>query len=474
MTLSRRVRLGATHQLGARLFSSAVSFVVTAVVLARVLPEADYGVFNFYLTLFLLAMTLVDFGANRAAIRIVASGDEPREPVIRAAVWFKAIAGALAFVAIAAYVVTAESGVATRVLLVVAAAHALFHGYGGASVGFEVDVDFRVPARSVVVGYAIFLAGGLLLAAAGVEQAAPYLIAFGAGIAAQNVTLYLSARSSGHVAAPLDLDVVRRLAREALPLGVSAVSVSIYYYADTVMLRPLRGAEDVAEYSVAYRLMSFGLMVPVLLSQVLFPVFTRCDGRSRELLSRAVRRAAFYLALVGGVGAVLAFAAAPSLLSLVFGGDYARAAPSLRVLAVAMLVVYLTYPHTTALIAAGRAATFTRITVFSAFLNVALNAMFLPAYGPVGAAWTTLATEGIVLAASVASLWRHRRVTAFSTGLLAPAIVAASLMALLQFIGAEARPFWQSAAVASIVAVAAAWWSGALPFNLGVEEEELR
>lgn len=473
MSLSRQIRRGAALQLGARLFSSCVSFVITAVVLARVLPEAEYGLFNFYLTLFLLAMTLVDFGANRAAIRMIAAGAASRAAVIRAAVAFKARVGLLAFLVITALIVLCEHGTATRVALVIAALHCLSHGFGGASVGCEVDLDYRVPARSVVFGYATFLLLGLLLAQQRVAQAPPYLMAWGLGVLVQNCLLFATARRRGEIAGGVDAAVLRALLREALPLGLSAVAVAIYFYADTVMLRPLRGEEDVAVYSVAYRLMTFGLMVPVLFSQVLFPVFTRCHERSAELLARAVRRSTFYLALAGAIGGAILLGEAERLLVLVFGGDYGRAAPSLRILAVAMMVVYLTYPHTTALIAAGRAAVFTRITVISALLNVLLNLLVIVPLGPAGAALTTLVTELFVLLCGVIALWRIRRVSGGSVALLGP-LALFLLLSLLLWLAARAGvSLWLSLLAALVVAALGVWLLRALPFRLGVEEEEL-
>lgn len=471
MSLSGRVRRGAALQLGARLFSSTVSFVVTAVVLARVLPEAEYGRFNFYLTLFLLAMSLVDFGANRAAIRMVAAGEADRAAVIRVVIAFKSRVGALAAAAIAAIAWCSEGG-ADFGLLALASAHALSHGWSGASVGFEVDLDYRVPAASVVLGYALFLALGGALAVRGVASAPPYLVAYGAGIAAQNLAQRVAAARAGSVAPVLDRALLRRVVREAVPLGLSALGVAIYYYADTILLRYLRSEEDVARYSVAYRLMTFGLMVPVLLSQVLYPVFTRCHKKGAAVLQRAVQRSTFHLALLAAIGAGTLWGLAPELLELVFGATYRDSAPALRVLAAALFVVYLTYPHTTALIAAGHAGAFTRITLVSALLNVLLNLAVLPRFGPTGAAATTLATELFVLGAGALALWRRLGVTGASRLLLAPFLLGGGLV-----LGYAAWPDawspWLALALGLAVSAAAAAAMGALPFHLGVEEEDV-
>ncbi|MBI4878563.1 MAG: oligosaccharide flippase family protein [Planctomycetes bacterium] len=472
MSLSGRVRQGAFLQLGARLFSAGATFVLTAVVLARVLSKAEYGLFSFYLTMFLIAVALIDFGANRAAIRIIAAKEAPREPVLCAAIAFKACCGAAAFLVICAVIFLAEQGLVPRLLLALAALHTLTHACGGASVAFEADLDFRVPALSLVFGYTLFLAAGLALVFLDVRSAPPYLLAWGAGSACQNLLLFALAARRGLIARRGAGAVLGKLAREAFPLGVSAAAVSVYFYADVIMLRPLRGEADVADYRAASSLMSFGLMVPVLFCQVLFPIYVRCHNRSALLLGAIVRRSTFYLALFGSTGAALLIGLAPDLLALVFGEPYRGAASSLRLLGAAMLLVFLTFPHTTALIAAGRAAVFTRITLASVVLNIGLNLLVLRRFGPEGAAATTLATEAFVLGAGVLSLRRALGVTGVSRELFGPLLLGGALFLGLVLFGAG-RPLFVTLPVALAAAGLGALLLRALPFRLGVEEEEI-
>ncbi len=471
MTLSRRVGRGAVLQIGARLFSAVSTFVVTAVLLARVLPEAEYGRFQFYLTFFLLAMALVDFGVNRAAIRMVAAGEAGREEVLRAALQFKARAGLLAFLVIGAVAVFSEVG-AARWLIVLASLHTVTHALASASLAFEVDVDFRVPARSVCVGYSVFLGAGVGLALGGVETAAPYLIAWAIGLTTQNVFLFLAACRRCDLTVRVDRAILGRLVRESLPLGISAVASAIYFYIDTIMLRPLRGPEEVAQYAVAYRLMTFGIMVPLLFGQVIFPVLTRCHGAGRELLARAVERSTFYMAFLGAVATGGLVGLAPDLLALVFGERYRGAAPTLQVVAFAMLCVFVTSPHVTALIAAGHAATWARITVLSAALNVGLNLIVIPPFGPIGAAATTLVTEATVLIASVVRLRRLVGVTGVSRELFGPAALLIVLVGALLVL-MPAGSLASRIALVVVVSIAAALVLRVWPFRLGVDEEEL-
>lgn len=467
MSLSRQVGRGALLQIGARLFSAAVNFVVVAAVLARVLPPEAYGRFQFHWTMYLLAMSLVDFGANRAAIRLISAGEAEEGRAVRAAVVFKAAVGLVLFLAMAGVSLAIEQDRATAWACAFAAAHALSHAWGGASVGFEAELDFRVPSLAVVVGYGFFLLSGLLLAGVGVAEAPPYLLAWGAGVVVQNLVLRVAA-ARRHPLRGLDPEVLRKVAREAVPLGLSAVAVAVYYHSDTLMLRPLRGEADVARYAVAYRLMSFGLLVPVLFSRPLFPALARLAGRSRAALGHAVAQATFQMAWIGASAAAGLVALAPDLLGVVFGERYRSSAPLLRVLALALFCVHLTYPHTTALIAAGFGGAFTRLTLAAAALNVAANLYAIPRFGPMGAALTTLATEAFVLLGGVGALVRRVGVHGVTARLFGPAVLGVAVWAALAGPLASA-PLALRLAVGAALAVTGAWALGAFPLRLEPE-----
>jgi len=194
MSLSRRVGSGAILQLTARLGSAFVSFAITAVVLARVLDPAEYGRFHFWLTTFMLTLALQDLGVNRAAIRRVSAQEAALEPTIRSALKLKSWIGCGAFVILAAVALFAEDSLTATLWIVAASTHVLTHGLAAGSIPFEVAVDFKTPAIGVLLAALVFLLGGSALAIGGVRNADPYLVAYGAGLVAQNLWLWRARR----------------------------------------------------------------------------------------------------------------------------------------------------------------------------------------------------------------------------------------------------------------------------------------
>ena len=99
---------------------------------------------------------------------------------------------------------------------------------------------------------------------------------------------------------------------------------------------------------------------------------------------------------------------APEILWVVGGDAYVAAAPVLRVLVFAILLSYVGGVTGSVLfLAAGRERIGLIGGVLSATLNFALNLYFIPRYGMVAAAWTTVAAEAVALAPLVC-MWDRR------------------------------------------------------------------
>ena len=69
--MPRRVWSGTLLQVAGRIFGSACTFATLAL-LARGLPQAEFGRYTFYLALFGVLDALADFGTGHAAVRLTA------------------------------------------------------------------------------------------------------------------------------------------------------------------------------------------------------------------------------------------------------------------------------------------------------------------------------------------------------------------------------------------------------------------
>lgn len=473
MTLSRRVGLNTLVQLAGRLLTSTVAFVITALLLPRLMDEESLGVFAFHLALYQMLANVLDFGAGTIVIREAARARGQAGRLLGMLVGLKArfaLGGAAVLVAVA----LAFEGLTPRAgLLCLAALHLLAHAPAGAGAIFAVDMVFERQARVAVAGQLAWLAGTLALALSGVREPAFHLLAFGAGIAVNGA---LAWRWAGRrVQVRFDAPRAERAAlwREAWPAGVSMAAASLYFYIDSVMLRPLlgeRGEEAVAQYSNAYRLLTFVLMVPVLFSQVILPVYARLWAAGPGALAPFFARTTRFLFALGAPVSATVWLVSEDVMRLVFPPQYVAGARSLSILSLAVVCVFCAYPHVMLLLAAGEQRLMMRISLGGAALNVLANLWAIPRFGIEGAACTTLATEAFVLAAAAACAARRTGLRCPPRLLLRPAACALAAAGLLAAVLplVPALP-WLRVLAGLACGAAAVLAAGVLPPDFGTE-----
>jgi len=472
MSLSRRVSLNTAGQLGGRLYSSALAFVITALLLPRWLGEHDFGVFAFHLTLYQLLNNVLDFGAGTIVVR-EASRDRTRAGrLIGMLITLKAVFAAAGVVLLVGFALGFEGAGLRGLLLSLAALHLLAYAPSGAAAIFAVDMAFFRSILAGVTGQTVWLLGTFALLACDVHEPAGYLLAFGAGVVVNGVLCYAWARRRVNIR--FEATSAERVAlwSEAWPAGVSMTMASVYFYVDAIMLRPLLGEEAVAHYSAAYRLMIFVLMVPVLFSSVVFPVFSRLWAGGAPRLAPFFQRTLQFLGSLGLMFPALVWLVSRDLLRLIYPPGYDVGARTLSVLSLAIALVFVTYPHVLTLLAAGHQRLMMRISIAGALLNIGLNLLAIPVLGIEGAAWTTVATEAFVFGSAAWCVQRRTglrlRLRPLRRAALCALVAMGVLALLLDRIDADRHALRVLAGL--VVGSLAALATGVLPPRLGSDD----
>ena len=186
---------------------------------------------------------------------------------------------------------------------------------------------------------------------------------------------------------------VRAAVVEALPLWMATLLSLVYFKGDTVLLRMFSGDAAVGSYAAAFKIFEGTMILPSIIMAASFPGLVRSrDGDPRGQRRLEIGLSAVLLGLGGIIGGAIYVVSAP-VIGLVFGAAFANAVPSLRVLCLAVPLLFLNYGLTHFLIARHlerRNLAFAGVMVA---LNVGMNLLLIPRFGGRGAAWATLGTE---------------------------------------------------------------------------------
>jgi len=136
------------------------------------------------------------------------------------------------------------------------------------------------------------------------------------------------------------------------------------------------------------------------------PSMARLWKEDKKTLEVLFRKSFQMLALIGIGGLAGYYIFARLGISIVFGEKFLSSVPVLRILAFAVPFMFLNSLLGSYMNATGRELTFTKITGFTALLNVVLNYFLILHFGAKGAAVATVVSQGVSSALSFLILKR--------------------------------------------------------------------
>jgi O-antigen/teichoic acid export membrane protein len=391
----RRAVTGFVALSAATLFAQVVGFFVLAVI-ARRLGPGDLGSYSFAISVMGYFAIPANFGVGALATRELARDPDRVKPLLGEIMALQAVLCAVPYVVLVALAPVLAADEASRGLLPIVG---LTFVIEAASLGFVLYgfQRYGVMALARAAGAVAFAVLTVLFVQEG--DTTPLAWIHLAGVFATSVitgaaVLRMAGRPRLDARAR---DLVRRF-RAGVPLGVSAVMISVYYTIDSVLLGYMRGTEEVGQYTVAYRIPLAVLAFAALWGSVLFPHMSALAERSRS----EVREQIGYFASLALVASLPMLAGAlvvgEQLIPGLFGVKYEPAGTPFIVLMFAAALVPFSINWGTSLIALGDDRHQAYAVTCGAVVNLAANLVVIPRFGMTGAAATTVAAELAVFA----------------------------------------------------------------------------
>lgn len=457
--LGRNLRWLLGSELGAR----ALGFAYTALV-ARLLGIEGFGLLSLglvYAEIFALALGM---SFHEVLVREVLQRGRPPRPLLASMVRLQLLA-AIPGAALAIGLGALYDG-PSRWILPIAACLGLLRGlartYLAVSVALE---DFRPRSIYGVLDRFTALFAGLLLAAFSFGVVG-LLGALALGASLTGAYAYRTSRSQlpalaeraacAPAGGPGAAASWRLLLREGLAFSALRWMGVVHNRVDTLLLQSLAGPAALGIYSAAYRLMEVFKIVPNLAEQTLFPNLSRLGDEERERSRRAVARAFQLLLAVLAPLVVAAAILGPAAVDLVFGAAFQDAARPWVVLMAALVFVALGRPFLVRLRASGDLRSANLLSAGAVAVNLGLNLVWIPRYGPTGAALATLASEAAFVLVCLG--WKRDLAIGLAgrTARLLPALGAAVGTAVLL----RSTGPWPAAIAAGLVYLPVVWWIG--------------
>lgn len=258
-------------------------------------------------------------------------------------------------------------------------------------------------------------------------------------------------------------DIARRIAHFGAPLILSGFSIFIIHFSDRFFLSRYGTLAEVGIYAVAYK---FGFLISNLVGVpfesawgVNLYGYASSPGWQREF-ARVVRYLLFFLVLTGLALSVTS----GETLAVIAPASYASAAALIPVLVLAYIAREVGDFFRGVLFVNKRVRLFSALTCACGLLNLALNQSLIPRYGAAGAAWATLLTWLVYMAACWVFVHREHgfpypvRSFAMIFGLASAAYVPSAAVSRLPAVWR-----WAPDALLILLFVGMVWASGYFP-----------
>ena len=279
--------------------------------------------------------------------------------------------------------------------------------------GFLAALDATFRARRVLVLPALFLAlqavvtGGAGAALISSGAGPPGLVtAMGLGYAAAAVAAFVLVRSRLRIPIVLTGTVrkVPSFLRTALPIAATGGITIVYERLDLLMVSKLDSTSAAAIYGVVLTALAISAIVPGVIAPAFFPLLAAglkdAPEQARESFFLLWR---VFLLLSVPVALFLVFGS-DDLVTTVLGDRYESAGTPLAIFGGCIVLGFLNYLLWYALLAAYRERRRLLILVASLAVNVGLNVLLIPPYGPTGAAIALVVSDFLIVA------WQTRMV----------------------------------------------------------------
>jgi O-antigen/teichoic acid export membrane protein len=403
-SLGSRAVLNTALVLAARIVSRLVA-LVTVVVLANHLGGDGYGRYTTLVAYSALVSVVADLGLNTLYTREAARDPERLSRFLSTLFTGKLALGLAASLML--FGALAFAGLGN--LLVPGAVLLVFTTYASLLRNTFYAVG-RLEFEAVTILCEIAIQAGLILFGARTGQGVPFFIwAYAAsyGFTCAYCLVVIPLFRLAPLSFVFDFALFKGWLRLAYPFAIGSFLTNLYFKADVPILQHFKPFQEVGWYQFAYKPFESLQFLPLAIQTVVYPLLGVYYRESAAQLSAAYARFFKILLVLGwpiSVGTFVLVHPIGRLFRL-----FPQSEPSLRILSLAIVFLFVNSAFTAMLYAIDRQDLFAWATAIAVVVNLTLNFLLIPLYGYLAASATTVVTEA---AFSVAGWWlvgrRHK------------------------------------------------------------------
>lgn len=184
----------------------------------------------------------------------------------------------------------------------------------------------------------------------------------------------------------------------AWPFGLATFFHLVYFQSDIILVKYFIGDEAVGLYNVAFTVMVAVYLLPgVIYQKFLLPKMHRWANNDRAKFYQVYRQGNVAMLILGTLAMISLWLASGWAIPMLFTDQYRGAVTLLNTLAFSAPIIFIAFNAGATLVTQEHMRNKVKYMGYVALINLVLNIIMIPLYGAMGAAVSTVLSNGVLL-----------------------------------------------------------------------------
>lgn len=371
--------------------------LLVGVWVARYLGPEQFGLFNYAAAIVALFTAIASLGLNSIVVRDLVKNPEEANSTLGTAFLLQLIGAGMALSLAAIAVSAMRPGDETAMFIVAIFGFAmLFKPTDVVRYWFESRVQSKYTVWIENTTFLIFSAIKVVLIFNAAELISFVWIVLAEAAMVALLLLAIYSHQGNKIRAwEYKLSRAKSLLSDSWPLILSGLAATLYMRIDQIMLGQLVGDEAVGVYSAAVRVSEVWYFIPMTIVASVFPSIIEAKKKSHELYQQRLKNL-FELMVILALALALPISFMSEwIMAILYGQGYSDSAQVLVIHVWTGLFVFSGVASSRWFIVENlQKYTFYR-TLAGCLVNIGLNFLLIPKYGPIGSAWASVISQAV-------------------------------------------------------------------------------
>lgn len=359
--------------------------------IARYLGPEDFGILNYVIAFSAFFGGITKLGLDGIVTRELINQPKKKEYILGTAFWMKLIASLVISSLVFFFLPFFYSDSRTNLYITIVVASLIFQSFEIIEFYFLSSVRGRIVSINKIIQILIsnLLKIILILFKANLIW---FILVLGLDILSLAISYIISYKNQASLEflKYFKISIVRALLRDAWPLILSGIAITIYMRIDQIMIKELLGSRELGIYSVAVKLSEALNFIPMVLVSSLLPSIINAKNNDRILYKNRLQKLYTLVIWISISAAFFITFFADHLTLILFGEEYFDSIFILQIHIWSSVFVFIGVVNSNWHIVENLQRLVFLNTIIGAVMNIILNIILIRKLGVIGATYATL------------------------------------------------------------------------------------